>query len=61
MKRPKLGEAMFDEDEIFQNIVAEINVVPSLGMLYLMKMIFLASHVLICKVVMIIAWNNKKL
>ena len=31
MKRPKLGEAMFDEDEIFENIFAEINVYPKLG------------------------------
>ena len=55
MKRPKLREAMFDEDEIFENIFAEINFVPSLGMLCLMKMIFLASQFLICKVVMMIA------
>ena len=31
MKGPKLGEAMFDEDEIFENIFAEINVCPKLG------------------------------
>ena len=31
MKEPKLGEAMFDEDEIFENIFAEINVYPKLG------------------------------
>ena len=31
MKRPKLGEAMFDEDAIFENIFAEINVCPKLG------------------------------
>ena len=31
MKSPKLGEAMFDEDEIFENIFAEINVCPKLG------------------------------
>ena len=31
MKRPKLGEAMFDEDEIFENIFAGINVCPKLG------------------------------
>ena len=31
MKGPKLGEAMFDEDEIFENIFAEINVFPKLG------------------------------
>ena len=31
MKRPKLGEAMFDKDETFENIFAEINVCPKLG------------------------------
>src|SRR3954462_4900467 len=31
MKRPKLEEAMFDEDDIFDNIFAEINVCPKLG------------------------------
>ena len=31
MKGPKLGEAMFDEYEIFENIFAEINVCPKLG------------------------------
>ena len=31
MKRPKLGEAMFDEDGIFENIFAAINVCPKLG------------------------------
>ena len=28
MKSPKLGEAMFDEDEIFENIFAAINAKP---------------------------------
>ena len=31
MKRPKLGEAMFDENDIFENIFAAINVCPKLG------------------------------
>src|SRR3954462_4391447 len=31
MKRPKLGEAMFKEDDIFENIFAEINFCPKLG------------------------------
>ena len=31
MKRPKLGEAMLDEYDIFENIFAEINVCPKLG------------------------------
>ena len=28
MKRPKLGDAMFDEDDVFENVFAEINVSP---------------------------------
>ena len=31
MKRPKLGDAMFDENDMFENIFAEINVCPKLG------------------------------
>ena len=31
MKRPKLGDAMFDEDDVFENIFASINVCPKLG------------------------------
>ena len=31
MKRPKLGDAMFDEDDVFENIFAAINVWPKLG------------------------------
>ena len=31
MKRPKLGDAMFDEDDVFENIFATINVCPKLG------------------------------
>ena len=30
-KRPKLGEDMFDEDDIFENIFATINACPKLG------------------------------
>ena len=52
MKRPKLGDAMFDENDMFENIFAAINVCPKLGMLCYMKMIFLAFHVSICKVIM---------
>ena len=55
MKGPKLGEAMFDEDEVFENIFSEINVCPKLGDAMFNEMIFLASQVLICKVVMMIA------
>ena len=31
MKRPKLGDAMFDEDDVFGNIFAAINVCPKIG------------------------------
>ena len=31
MKRPKLGEPMFDENDMFENIFAAINVCPKLG------------------------------
>ena len=31
MKRPKLGDAMFEEDDVFENIFAAINVCPKLG------------------------------
>ena len=31
MKRPKLGDAMFDEHDVFENIFAAINVCPKLG------------------------------
>ena len=30
MKRPKLGDVMFDEDNVFENIFAAINVCPKL-------------------------------
>ena len=40
MKRPKLGDAMFDEDDVFENIFAAINVSPKLRDATLMKMIF---------------------
>ena len=31
MKRPKLGDAMFDEDDVFENIFSAINVGTNLG------------------------------
>ena len=31
MKRPKFGDAMFDENDMFENIFAAINVCPKLG------------------------------
>ena len=31
MKRPKLRDAMFDENEMFENLFAAINVCPKLG------------------------------
>ena len=53
MKRARLGYAMFDENDMFENIFSAINVCPKLGMLCLINMIFLASQVFICKFVMI--------
>ena len=31
MKRPKLGDAMFEENDMFEDIFAAINVCPKLG------------------------------
>ena len=31
MKRPKLGDAMFDENDMFENLFVAINVCPKLG------------------------------
>ena len=31
MKRPKLGDAMFDDNDMFENLFAAINVCPKLG------------------------------
>ena len=44
MKGPKLGKAMFDEDDTFENIFSEINVCPKIGVLCLMEMIFLVLY-----------------
>ena len=55
MKRPKLGDAMFDDDDVLRIYLLQLMFVPSLGMLRLMKMIFLVSQVLLYKVVMMIA------
>ena len=52
MKRPKLGDAMFEEDDVFENIFAAINVCPSLGKLCLMKMIFFVPQALMSKFTM---------
>ena len=40
MQSHKLGDAMFDENDMFENLFAAISVCPKLGMLCLMKMIF---------------------
>ena len=31
MKMPKLGDSMFDENDMFENVFAAINVCPKLG------------------------------
>ena len=55
MKRSKLVDAMFDEGDFFRIYLLQLMFFPSLGMLRLMKMIFLVSQVLICKFIMMIA------
>ena len=55
MKGPKLGEAMFDEDEIFENIFAGINVYPKLGDATFNEDDIFVSQILICKFIMMIA------
>ena len=55
MKRPKLGEAMFDEDDVFENIFAKINVCPKLGDAMFNEDDILASQVLMSKFIMMIA------
>ena len=54
MKRPKLGDGMFDENDMFENLFAAINVCPKIEDA-IMKMIFLIPQVLICKFIMMIA------
>mgnify|MGYP005817074557 CR=1 FL=1 len=55
MQRPKLGDAMFDENDMFENLFAQLMFVPSLGIPCLMNMIFLASQVLMSKFIMMTA------
>ena len=46
---------MFGENDMFRIYFLQLMFVPILGMLRLMKMIFLVSQVLICKFIMMIA------
>ena len=55
MKRPKLGDAMFDENDMFENIFAAINVCPKLGDATFNKDDILASQVSMSKFIMMIA------
>ena len=55
MKRSKLGDATFDEMTSLRIYFLQLMFVPSLGMLCSMKMIFLASKVLMSKFIMMIA------
>ena len=41
MPSHKLGDAMFDENDMLENLFAAINVCPKLGVLCLMEKIFL--------------------
>ena len=54
-KRPKLGEAMFDGDELFENIFAGITVCPKLGDAMFNEDDIFSLPSLVCKVVMTIA------
>ena len=55
MKGPKLGEAMFYEYEIFENIFDEINVCPKLGDATFNEYDIFSLHVLMSKFIMMIA------
>ena len=55
MERPKLGDAMFDENDMFENIFVAINVCPKLGDAMFNEDDILASQVLMCKFIMMIA------
>ena len=54
MQRPKLGDAMFDENDMFENLFAEINVCPKLGDATFDEDDISSPQVLICKFIMII-------
>ena len=54
MKRPKLGDAMFDENDMFENIFAAINVCPKLGDATFDEDDIFSNQVLICKFVMMV-------
>ena len=56
MKRPKLGYAMFDENDMFENTFVAINFCPKLGDATFDEDDIFTSQVLICKFVMMIAW-----
>ena len=55
MKRLKLGDAMLDENDMFENVFAAINVCPKLVGAMFYEDDFLTSQVLICKFIMMIA------
>ena len=55
MPSHNFGDAMFDENDMFENIFAAINVCPKLGDAMFNEDDILASQVLICKFVMMIA------
>ena len=55
MKRPKLWDAMFGEDDVFENIFAAINVCPKLGDAMFNEDDVISLQVLICKFIMMIA------
>ena len=55
MQSHKLGDAMFDEDDVFENIFAAINVCPKLGEAMFNEDDIFSPQDLICKFVIMIA------
>ena len=55
MQSPKLGDAMFDDNDMFENLFSAINVCPKLGDAMFNEDDFLASQVLMSKFIMMIA------
>ena len=55
MKRPKLGDAMFDENDMFENLFAAINVCAKLGDAMLNKDDLFSPLLWMVKFIMMIA------
>ena len=55
MQRHKLGDVMFDENDMFESLLAVINVCPKLGDAMFNQDDIFSPQVLMCKFIMIIA------